>query len=356
VCQSIDEMGLGKTIQVIKFLSVLTQLEGNFGPHLIVGPLSVISNWCREFQQFTSQEFIIHVYYGSKRERQEQFRFVCSQWKYKKPLIILTTYQMIIQDCSFIKQIHRFCSNKQVHKQHHKSHQQQPQQYGFEYMIIDEAQRIKNSHCLLYSLLQSISSKYRILLSGTPIQNNLQELWSLLHFLVPHIFIHHQELYDSLKKVFISNNTDYSHTTTNTTNSIDHPSTNTGPSSSLSSSASASVTYRKLNSKYDYSYERMFQSKDHQRQPSQSSQEQSLSSLFAHPNDQQRLIMSFQTILKPFILRRLKAEVALDIPPKVVFSLHFYSILYFYILYVYLFRLSKSLNVHYHLYKKNYYV
>lgn len=157
-----DEMGLGKTIQTISFIAFLRE-KGINGPFLIAAPLSTTSNWVAEFAKWTPDIPVV-LYHGSKEER-ENIR--------KKQLrnpgstgfpVICTSYEI--------------CMNDRKHLQH----------FGWKFIIIDEGHRIKNLNCRLIRELQSYQSANRLLITGTPLQNNLSELWSLLHFLMPSIF------------------------------------------------------------------------------------------------------------------------------------------------------------------------
>jgi ATP-dependent DNA helicase len=157
-----DEMGLGKTIQTISFLAFLRE-KGTYGPFLIASPLSTTSNWVNEFQKWTP-EIPVVLYHGSKQERED-----IRQQKFKNPgskdfPVICTSYEICMNDRKFLAN------------------------YGWKFIIIDEGHRIKNLNCRLIRELQSYQSANRLLITGTPLQNNLTELWSLLHFLMPTIF------------------------------------------------------------------------------------------------------------------------------------------------------------------------
>lgn len=157
-----DEMGLGKTIQTISFLAFLRE-KGTYGPFLIASPLSTTSNWVNEFHKWTPDIPVV-LYHGSKQEREEIRRR-----KFKNPgskdfPVICTSYEICMNDRKFLAN------------------------YGWKFIIIDEGHRIKNLNCRLIRELQSYQSANRLLITGTPLQNNLTELWSLLHFLMPTIF------------------------------------------------------------------------------------------------------------------------------------------------------------------------
>ena len=157
-----DEMGLGKTIQTISFLAFLRE-KGVNGPFLIAAPLSTTSNWVAEFKKWTPKIPVV-LYHGSKQEREE-----IRQKKLRSPgsadfPVVCTSYEICMNDRKFLAH------------------------YGWKYIIIDEGHRIKNLNCRLIRELQSYQSANRLLITGTPLQNNLAELWSLLHFLMPSIF------------------------------------------------------------------------------------------------------------------------------------------------------------------------
>lgn len=157
-----DEMGLGKTIQTISFLAFLRE-KGVNGPFLIAAPLSTTSNWVAEFKKWTPDIPVI-LYHGSKQEREEiRTKELRNPGSATFP-IICTSYEI--------------CMNDRKHLAH----------FDWKFIIIDEGHRIKNLNCRLIRELQSYQSANRLLITGTPLQNNLTELWSLLHFLMPSIF------------------------------------------------------------------------------------------------------------------------------------------------------------------------
>ncbi|XP_058207569.1 protein PHOTOPERIOD-INDEPENDENT EARLY FLOWERING 1 isoform X1 [Rhododendron vialii] len=163
-----DEMGLGKTIMTIALLAHLACEKGIWGPHLIVVPTSVMLNWETEFLKWCPA-FKILTYFGSAKER----RIKRQGWM--KPNyfhVCITTYRLVIQDSKIFKR------------------------KKWKYLILDEAHLIKNWKSQRWQTLLNFNSKRRILLTGTPLQNDLMELWSLMHFLMPHIFQSHQEFKD----------------------------------------------------------------------------------------------------------------------------------------------------------------
>ncbi|KAL4598950.1 hypothetical protein ACB092_11G092800 [Castanea dentata] len=139
-----DQMGLGKTIQTIGFLA---HLKGNGldGPYLVVAPLSTLSNWVNEISRFTPSMNAI-IYHGDKKQREELRRKHMPRTIGPKFPIIVTSYEVAFSD---------------------------------------EGHRLKNSKCLLLKQLKYLPVENKLLLTGTPLQNNLAELWSLLNFILP---------------------------------------------------------------------------------------------------------------------------------------------------------------------------
>ncbi|XP_053324460.1 chromodomain-helicase-DNA-binding protein 8 isoform X2 [Spea bombifrons] len=165
-CILADEMGLGKTIQSITFLQEVYNV-GLRGPFLVIAPLSTITNWEREFASWTQMNTI--VYHGSLASRQmiQQYEMYCKDTKgrlipgaYKFDALI-TTFEMVLSDCPELREIEWRC------------------------VIIDEAHRLKNRNCKLLDSLKHMDLEHKVLLTGTPLQNTVEELFSLLHFLEP---------------------------------------------------------------------------------------------------------------------------------------------------------------------------
>ncbi|CAB4253786.1 similar to Saccharomyces cerevisiae YDR334W SWR1 Swi2/Snf2-related ATPase that is the structural component of the SWR1 complex [Maudiozyma barnettii] len=156
-----DEMGLGKTIQTISLLAYLACEKENWGPHLIVVPTSVLLNWEMEFKRFAPGLKVL-TYYGTPQQRKEKRK------GWNKPdafHVCIVSYQLVVQDQ------HSFKRKR------------------WEYMILDEAHNIKNFRSTRWQALLNFNTKRRLLLTGTPLQNNLAELWSLLYFLMPQTVI-----------------------------------------------------------------------------------------------------------------------------------------------------------------------
>ena len=159
-----DQMGLGKTVQTIGFLSHLRS-KGILGPYLVIGPLSTLSNWVSEFERWTPSIPVL-LYHGTKQERAEKRMMHLPTTTPIKPEfpVIVTSYEVVMADRKFL------------------------QKYNFKYMVVDEGHRLKNFDCKLIRELKFIPAANKLLLTGTPLQNNLPELWSLLHFLLPDVF------------------------------------------------------------------------------------------------------------------------------------------------------------------------
>ncbi|KAA3672360.1 DNA helicase INO80, partial [Paragonimus westermani] len=194
-----DEMGLGKTIQTIAFLGHLAEKYGIWGPFLVVAPASTLHNWSQEFAKFLPA-FRLVPYWGSPAERRVLRRF----WSFARPTnpnrseniedlesvgtvtdgigsrcapgtrdaemhVVVTSYQIVLQDAKFINKT------------------------AWSYIVLDEAHAIKSTSSLRWRLLLSFKCRNRLLLTGTPIQNTMQELWALLHFIMPTLFDSHDE-------------------------------------------------------------------------------------------------------------------------------------------------------------------
>lgn len=160
-----DEMGLGKTIQCIALVARLITDKCE-GPFLVVAPLSTIPNWYSEFRRFTPK-IPVMIHHGGKDARLAKVRKMKEKHRigpYKTRPVVITSYEMVIQDRPMIGNFPWMC------------------------LIVDEGHRIKNMNCRLIRELKQFNASNRLLLTGTPLQNNLSELWSLLNFLLPEIF------------------------------------------------------------------------------------------------------------------------------------------------------------------------
>ena len=159
-----DEMGLGKTIQIVALMAFLRQANTT-GPFIIAAPLATVTNWLNEFKKWLPSCPVI-LYHGSKAEREairKKHMKVANEKSASFPVVI-TSFEILMID------------------------RPQLEKYLWQYIILDEGHRIKNRHCRLFKELQHFRSVSRLLLTGTPIQNTLEELWSLLNFCSPQIF------------------------------------------------------------------------------------------------------------------------------------------------------------------------
>ncbi|CAN4125914.1 unnamed protein product [Withania somnifera] len=166
-----DEMGLGKTLQATSLLSYLKVYLKTPGPFLILCPLSVTDGWMSEMANFAPKLRVLS-YTGEKEHRRNLRRKMYEQMNKEdsdaKSLpfdVLLTTYDIVLLDEDFLSQV------------------------PWHYAIIDEAQRLKNPSSVLYNVLnERFVMPSKLLMTGTPIQNNLSELWALLHFCMPSVF------------------------------------------------------------------------------------------------------------------------------------------------------------------------
>ncbi|KAI5779282.1 SWI/SNF chromatin remodeling complex component [Geopyxis carbonaria] len=156
-----DEMGLGKTLQTISFLAFLREKKV-WGPFLIAAPVSTLSNWVDEIERFAPEMNSV-LYHGTPEQRADIRNTRLNKLGPDFP-IVCTSYDIIMRDRKYL------------------------QKFKWKYIIIDEGHRIKNLECKLIKELKSYDSANRLLLTGTPLQNNLSELWSLLNFLLPEVF------------------------------------------------------------------------------------------------------------------------------------------------------------------------
>ena len=155
-----DEMGLGKTLQTISLLGYLHEYRGITGPHLVVVPKSTLGNWMNEFKRWCPV-LRVFKFHGNREAREEQIRNSMRPGMFD---VCVTSYEMVIKEKSALKKFH------------------------WRYIVIDEAHRLKNEKSRLAVTLRMLSCNNRMLITGTPLQNNLHELWALLNFLLPEVF------------------------------------------------------------------------------------------------------------------------------------------------------------------------
>ncbi|TYH50392.1 hypothetical protein ES332_D10G203500v1 [Gossypium tomentosum] len=155
-----DEMGLGKTLQTISLVGYLHEYRGITGPHMVVAPKSTLGNWMNEIRRFCPVLRAVK-FLGNPEERRCIREELLVAGKFD---VCVTSFEMAIKEKSTLRR------------------------FSWRYIIIDEAHRIKNENSLLSKTMRLYNTNYRLLITGTPLQNNLHELWSLLNFLLPEIF------------------------------------------------------------------------------------------------------------------------------------------------------------------------
>lgn len=179
-----DEMGLGKTIQTICFLYYLFKAQQLYGPFLCVVPLSTMTAWQREFAIWAPEMNVV-TYLGdvASREIIRQYEWCFPNQKLKFNAI-LTTYEILLKDKTFLGSV------------------------SWAVLLVDEAHRLKNDDSLLYKALEEFDTNYRLLITGTPLQNSLKELWALLHFIMPNRF----DTWESFERLYGNTSNDKSYT------------------------------------------------------------------------------------------------------------------------------------------------
>ncbi|KAI1171924.1 SNF2 family N-terminal domain-containing protein [Nemania sp. FL0916] len=174
-----DEMGLGKTVQSISVMAYLAEVHDIWGPYLVVAPASTLHNWQQEIAKFVP-EFKVLPYWGTAGDRKVLRKFWDRKHNtYRKDApfhVLVTSYQLVVSDVAYF------------------------QKMRWQYMILDEAQAIKSSQSSRWKCLLGFHCRNRLLLTGTPIQNNMQELWALLHFIMPSLFDSHDEFSEWFSK------------------------------------------------------------------------------------------------------------------------------------------------------------
>jgi chromatin-remodeling ATPase INO80 len=174
-----DEMGLGKTVQSISVMAYLAEVHNIWGPFLVIAPASTLHNWQQEIAKFVPDIKVL-PYWGSAKDRKILRKF----WDRKHLTytresefhVLVTSYQLVVLDAQYFQKV------------------------KWQYMILDEAQAIKSSQSSRWKNLLGFSCRNRLLLTGTPIQNNMQELWALLHFIMPTLFDSHDEFSEWFSK------------------------------------------------------------------------------------------------------------------------------------------------------------
>ena len=174
-----DEMGLGKTVQSISVMAHLAETYNIWGPFLVIAPASTLHNWQQEISRFVPRLKAL-PYWGSQKDRKVLRKF----WDRKRATytedapfhVVVTSYQLVVQDSQYFQNV------------------------KWQYMILDEAQAIKSSQSSRWKNLLAFKCRNRLLLTGTPIQNTMQELWALLHFIMPSLFDSHNEFSEWFSK------------------------------------------------------------------------------------------------------------------------------------------------------------
>lgn len=154
-----DEMGLGKTLQTISLLGYMKLCRGNI-PHLVISPKSTLRNWMNEFKRWVPA-FNCVCLIGSQDERNQVIREQIEPGGWD---VLVTSYEIVLRESAMLKK------------------------FNWRYIVIDEAHRIKNEQSKLSKVVRLLKSTNRLLITGTPLQNNLHELWALLNFLLPDVF------------------------------------------------------------------------------------------------------------------------------------------------------------------------
>eukprot|EP00630_Chrysocystis_fragilis_P007177 CAMPEP_0197389026 /NCGR_PEP_ID=MMETSP1165-20131217/1385_1 /TAXON_ID=284809 /ORGANISM="Chrysocystis fragilis, Strain CCMP3189" /LENGTH=333 /DNA_ID=CAMNT_0042914381 /DNA_START=211 /DNA_END=1209 /DNA_ORIENTATION=- len=174
-----DEMGLGKTLQSISMLAYLHEFQSISGPHLVLVPKTTLSNWLNEFAKWLPALRVVK-FHGSKDERAETAQAILDgvsidRKRRRKPHlvdqhegrtwdVVVTTYEVANLEKATLSRL------------------------AWRFLVVDEAHRIKNENAQLSKTVRQLDVENRLLITGTPLQNNLHELWALLNFLLPDIF------------------------------------------------------------------------------------------------------------------------------------------------------------------------
>ncbi|XP_021956408.1 chromatin-remodeling ATPase INO80 isoform X2 [Folsomia candida] len=173
-----DEIGLGKTVQSIAFLAYLAEMCGIWGPFLVIAPSSSLHHWQQEIKRFIG-EFKIVPYWGNPQERK-----ILRQYWQQTNLhtreasfhVVITSYNVVVQDLKYFNKV------------------------KWQYLILDEAQAIKTAVSSRWKALIGFNCRNRLLLTGLPIQDSINELLSLLHFIMPSLFISQEDFVDWFSK------------------------------------------------------------------------------------------------------------------------------------------------------------
>ncbi|KAI5288516.1 putative DNA helicase ino80, partial [Ascosphaera aggregata] len=174
-----DEMGLGKTVQSISVMAYLAEVHDIWGPFLVIAPASTLHNWVQEITKFVPNIKAL-PYWGTINDRKILRKFWdrkhITYHKDSEFHVLVTSYQYAVGDAPYFQKV------------------------KWQYMILDEAQAIKSSGTTRWQTLLGFHCRNRLLLTGTPIQNSMQELWALLHFIMPTLFDSHDEFSEWFSK------------------------------------------------------------------------------------------------------------------------------------------------------------
>uniref|UniRef100_A0A4W6EX31 Chromatin-remodeling ATPase INO80 n=1 Tax=Lates calcarifer TaxID=8187 RepID=A0A4W6EX31_LATCA len=176
-----DEMGLGKTVQSIALLAHLAEVREKTTSgvrFLIISPASTLNNWHQEFTRFVPK-FKVLPYWGNPHDRKVIRKFWSQKTLYTQNApfhVVITSYQLVVQDVKYFQRV------------------------KWQYMVLDEAQALKSSTSVRWKILLQFQCRNRLLLTGTPIQNTMAELWALLHFIMPTLFDSHEEFNEWFSK------------------------------------------------------------------------------------------------------------------------------------------------------------
>lgn len=173
-----DEMGLGKTVQAIALITHVAEKKNCWGPFLVIAPTITLFNWQSECAKFSPRLKVL-PYWGPKKDREilrKSFRQKYFGSEESSSHVVITSYSFAVRDFKYLDRL------------------------KWQYIILDEAQAIKNIRSQRWSTLLSLKSRNKLLLTGTPIQNTMAELWALLHFIMPQLFDSHEEFQEWFSK------------------------------------------------------------------------------------------------------------------------------------------------------------
>lgn len=160
-CILADEMGLGKTIQAVAFFERIHSVEKLPGPYMVIAPLATLPHWQRQIESWTDLYCIRYTGNRQAREIIRDYEFYKTNTEQVKFDIFLTSYEVLYKDIDELKD------------------------FKFPAFVVDEAHRLKNKNSKILSAIQHLKTSFRVLLTGTPLQNSIEELQSLLEFLHP---------------------------------------------------------------------------------------------------------------------------------------------------------------------------